>query len=163
MRCIGSTTYTEYRGIFEKTMRWPAFQKIDVPEPSIEETVAILQRPEDPLRRASRDHLRRTRLSRRPSCQRNTSMTVICRTRPSTSLMRRAPTCGYTVDDREERVTVRIIENIVAKMARIPPRSVSASDKDVMRTLERDLKLVIFRPGQGDLCARSPSRCRGPG
>ena len=47
-------------------------------------------------------------------------------------------------EERKERVTVEMIENIVAKMARIPPKSVSASDKDALKTLERDLKLTIF-------------------
>jgi ATP-dependent Clp protease ATP-binding subunit ClpA len=47
-------------------------------------------------------------------------------------------------DERSETVTVKMVENIVAKMARIPPKSVSASDRDVLRTLERDLKLTIF-------------------
>jgi ATP-dependent Clp protease ATP-binding subunit ClpA len=47
-------------------------------------------------------------------------------------------------DKREERVTVTMVENVIAKMARIPPKSVSASDKDVLKTLERDLKLTIF-------------------
>ena len=46
--------------------------------------------------------------------------------------------------EREDRVTVTMVENIVANMARIPPKSVSASDRDVLRTLERDLKLTIF-------------------
>ena len=48
------------------------------------------------------------------------------------------------VAERGETVTVEMVENIVAKMARIPPKSVSASDKDVLRTLDRDLKLTIF-------------------
>ena len=47
-------------------------------------------------------------------------------------------------ENREDRVTVEMVENVVAKMARIPPKSVSSSDRDVLRTLERDLKLTIF-------------------
>ena len=146
MRCIGSTTYSEYRGIFEKDHALARrFQKIDVPEPSIEETVAILHglktRFEEhhgivydvPALEAAAElaakHINDRQLP-------DKAIDVIDEAGASLRLQ--------PADERGERVTVTMVENIVAKMARIPPKSVSASDKDVMRTLERDLKLVIF-------------------
>ena len=146
MRCIGSTTYAEYRGIFEKDHALARrFQKIDVPEPSIEETVAILKG----LKTRFEEHHgviyepaaleSAAELSAKHINDRNLPDKAIDVIDEAGANLRLKP-----VEDREERVTVTIIENIVAKMARIPPKSVSASDKDVMRTLERDLKLVIF-------------------
>ena len=146
MRCIGSTTYAEYRGIFEKDHALARrFQKIDVPEPSIEETVAILKG----LKTRFEEHHgviyepaaleSAAELSAKHINDRNLPDKAIDVIDEAGANLRLKP-----VDEREERVTVQIIENIVAKMARIPPKSVSASDKDVMRTLERDLKLVIF-------------------
>lgn len=146
MRCIGSTTYAEYRGIFEKDHALARrFQKIDVPEPSIEETVAILKG----LKTRFEEHHgviydvaaleSAAELSAKHINDRNLPDKAIDVIDEAGANLRLRP-----ADEREERVTVTTIENIVAKMARIPPKSVSASDKDVMRTLERDLKLVIF-------------------
>ena len=60
LKCIGATTYQEYRGIFEKDHALSRrFQKIDVPEPSVEQTIEILQRPEIALRRTSRRQIQR--------------------------------------------------------------------------------------------------------
>lgn len=146
MRCIGSTTYTEYRGIFEKDHALARrFQKIDIPEPSIAETVEILQglksrfeeyhgvtyEPEALTGAAE--------LSAKYINDRNLpdkAIDVIDEAGASLRLQ--------TGEDRVDRVTLTLVENIVAKMARIPPKSVSTSDKNVMRSLERDLKLVIF-------------------
>lgn len=146
MRCIGSTTYTEYRGIFEKDHALARrFQKIDIPEPSIAETVEILQglksrfeeyhgvtyEPEALTGAAE--------LSAKYINDRNLpdkAIDVIDEAGASLRLQ--------TGEDRVDRVTLTLVENIVAKMARIPPKSVSKSDKNVMRSLERDLKLVIF-------------------
>ncbi|MCH7853163.1 MAG: ATP-dependent Clp protease ATP-binding subunit ClpA [Proteobacteria bacterium] len=146
MRCIGSTTYTEYRGVFEKDHALARrFQKIDIPEPSIAETVEILQglksrfeeyhgvtyEPEALTGAAE--------LSAKYINDRNLpdkAIDVIDEAGASLRLQ--------TGEDRVDRVTLTLVENIVAKMARIPPKSVSTSDKNVMRSLERDLKLVIF-------------------
>ena len=146
MRCIGSTTYTEYRGVFEKDHALARrFQKIDIPEPSIAETVEILQglksrfeeyhgvtyEPEALTGAAE--------LSAKYINDRNLpdkAIDVIDEAGASLRLQ--------TGEDRVDRVTLTLVENIVAKMARIPPKSVSKSDKNVMRSLERDLKLVIF-------------------
>ncbi len=146
MRCIGSTTYAEYRGIFEKDHALARrFQKIDVPEPSIEETVDILKG----LKTRFEEH---HGVSYEPK-----ALEAAAELAAKHINDRQLPDKAIDVIDeaganlrlkpegeRESAVTVTMVENIVAKMARIPPKSVSASDKDVMRTLERDLKLVIF-------------------
>ena len=146
IRCIGSTTYTEYRGIFEKDHALARrFQKIDVPEPTIDETVAILKG----LKSRFEEHHGVTyepealqaaaELAAKYINDRHLPDKAIDVIDEAGANQRLKP-----VAEREGRVTVTMIENIVAKMARIPPKSVSASDKDAMRTLERDLKLVIF-------------------
>jgi ATP-dependent Clp protease ATP-binding subunit ClpA len=150
LRCIGSTTYQEYRGIFEKDHALARrFQKIDVIEPTVEETVAIL----DGLRSRFEDHhgvryapeaLRAAaELSARHIGDRHLpdkAIDVIDEAGASLRLQESA--------EPGAEVSVELVESIVAKMARIPPKSVSASDKDLLRNLERDLKLVIF--GQDD-------------
>jgi ATP-dependent Clp protease ATP-binding subunit ClpA len=150
IRCIGSTTYSEYRGIFEKDHALARrFQKIDVPEPSLEETVAIL-------------HGLKSRFEEHHGVKYDDAALNAAAELASRHINdRRLPDKAIDVIDeaganlrlqperqRGDRVTVEMVENIVAKMARIPAKSVSASDKDVLRTLERDLKLTIF--GQDD-------------
>jgi ATP-dependent Clp protease ATP-binding subunit ClpA len=146
IRCIGSTTYGEYRGVFEKDHALARrFQKIDVPEPSIEETIAILRG----LKSRFEEH---HGVSYEPE-----ALEAAAELAAKHINDRRLPDKAIDVIDeaganlrlrpeseREDRVTVKMIEDIVAKMARIPPKSVSASDKNVLRTLERDLKLTIF-------------------
>ena len=146
LRCIGSTTYTEFRGIFEKDHALARrFQKIDVIEPSIDETVEILRGlktrfeehhdvvyDDDALRAAAELSSRHINDRHLP----DKAIDVIdeaganCRLQPLAS--------------RKKVVDVELIQEIVARMARIPPKNVSASDRDVLRHLERDLKLVIF-------------------
>jgi ATP-dependent Clp protease ATP-binding subunit ClpA len=146
IRCIGSTTYGEYRGVFEKDHALARrFQKIDVPEPSLEETIAILRGLKtrfeehhgvsydvDALEAAAELAAKHINDRRLP----DKAIDVIDEAGANLRLK--------PASEREDRVTVTMVENIVANMARIPPRSVSASDKDVLRTLERDLKLTIF-------------------
>jgi ATP-dependent Clp protease ATP-binding subunit ClpA len=146
LRCIGSTTYSEFRGIFEKDHALARrFQKIDVTEPSIAETVDILRG----LKTRFEEHhgvvyedealAVAAELASRHINDRNLPDKAIdvideaganCRLQPET--------------DEEKVVDVELIQNVVAKMARIPPKNVSASDRDTLRNLERDLKLVIF-------------------
>ncbi len=146
IRCIGSTTYSEYRGIFEKDHALARrFQKIDVPEPSIEETVAILHG----LKSRFEEHHgvnyepaaldAAVELSARHINDRRLPDKAIDVIDEAGANLRLQP-----VGERGDRVTVEMVENIVAKMARIPAKSVSASDRDALRTLERDLKLTIF-------------------
>ena len=146
IRCIGSTTYSEFRGVFEKDHALARrFQKIDVPEPSIDETVKILQG----LKSRFEEH--------HDVIYDNEALQVAAELSARHINDRRLPDKAIDVideagaslrlqpaDEREERVTVTMVENIIAKMARIPPKSVSASDKDALKTLERDLKLTIF-------------------
>ena len=146
IRCIGSTTYSEFRGIFEKDHALARrFQKIDIVEPSIDETVQILfgiktrfeehhnvRYDDDALQAAaelSGKHINDRQLP-------DKAIDVIDEAGANRRLQPEA--------ERREVVDVELVQNIVAKMARIPPKTVSASDRDVLSHLERDLKLVIF-------------------
>ncbi|MFO1408631.1 MAG: ATP-dependent Clp protease ATP-binding subunit ClpA [Steroidobacteraceae bacterium] len=146
LRCIGSTTYQEYRGIFEKdhalTRR---FQKIDVVEPSVEETVQILlglrgrfeehhgiRYDDDALRAAAE-------LSARHINDRHLPDKAIDVIDEAGARQRLKP-----VGERAPSVDVAQIEDVVARIARIPPKTVSSNDRDVLRNLERNLKLVIY-------------------
>ena len=146
IRCIGSTTYAEYRGIFEKDHALARrFQKIDVPEPTLPETIAILHG----LKTRFEEHHGITYdsdaldaaadLAYRHINDRKLPDKAIDVIDEAGANLRLQPEEG-----RSNRVTVEMVENIVAKMARIPAKSVSASDRDSLRTLERDLKLTIF-------------------
>ena len=146
IRCIGSTTYSEYRGIFEKDHALARrFQKIDVPEPTIPETVAILNglksrfEEHHGIRYEAEALEAAVELSARHINDRHLPDKAIDVMDEAGANLRLIP-----VAERGDTVTVEMVENIVAKMARIPAKSVSASDKDTLRTLERDLKLTIF-------------------
>jgi ATP-dependent Clp protease ATP-binding subunit ClpA len=146
IRCIGSTTYGEYRGVFEKDHALARrFQKIDVPEPSLEETIAILRGLKT---RFEEHHGVSYDVEALEAAAELAAKHINDRRLPDKAIdvideaganLRLKP-----ASEREDRVTVTMVENIVANMARIPPKSVSASDRDVLRTLERDLKLTIF-------------------
>jgi ATP-dependent Clp protease ATP-binding subunit ClpA len=150
LRCIGSTTYREYRHIFEKDHALARrFQKIDVPEPSVAETVEILKG----LRSRFEEHhgVRYTdkaleaaaELSARHINERQLPDKAIDVIDEAGASMRLA-----APEARSEVVDVPQIEVVVARIARIPPKSVSASDRDQLRNLERDLKLLIFGQDQ---------------
>lgn len=153
LKCIGSTTYQEYRGIFEKDRALARrFQKIDVPEPSVPETIKILEG----LKSRFEDHhdVRYT-LNSLSSAAELAAKHINDRRLPDKAIdvideagahMRLLP-----ASKRRKTVQVKDIESIVAKIARIPPKSVSSSDRDALQTLERDLKLSIF--GQDDAIA----------
>ena len=147
LRCIGSTTYQEYRGIFEKdhalTRR---FQKIDVVEPTVAEDHRDPARacaPSSKSTTASRTRTRRSRpaaeLSARHINDRHLPDKAIDVIDEAGARQRLKP-----IDQRETTVTVEHIEDVVARIARIPPKTVSSSDRDVLRNLERNLKLVIY-------------------
>jgi len=150
MRCIGSTTYAEYRGIFEKDHALARrFQKIDVPEPTLDETIAILhglktrfeehhgvKYDAEALEAAAQLSYRHINDRRLP----DKAIDVIDEAGANLRLQPEKSRGGV--------VTVEMVEDIVAKMARIPAKSVSASDRDTLRTLERDLKLTIFGQDQ---------------
>jgi len=146
VRCIGSTTYQEYRGIFEKDHALARrFQKIDVGEPSVSETIEILEG----LRSKFEEHhgvtytaeaLRSAaELADRHLTERRLPDKAIDVVDEAGARLRLRP-----AGERALIVEVRDIEEVVARMARIPAKTVSASDRDVLKNLERNLKLVIF-------------------
>ena len=146
LRCIGSTTYQEYRGIFEKdhalTRR---FQKIDIVEPTVPETIEILRglRPKfeehHGIKYADEALTAAAELSARHINDRHLPDKAIDVIDEAGARLRLRPP-----ETREETVTVSHIEDVVARIARIPPKTVSSSDRDVLRNLERNLKLVIY-------------------
>ena len=146
LKCIGSTTYQEYRNIFEKDRALSRrFQKIDVTEPSVEETVEILRGLKN--RFESHHGVRYTQQALRSAAELSQryindrylpdkAIDVIDEAGASQQLL--------PVSKRKKTIGVHDIENIVSKMARIPPKTVSTSDREALKTLERDLKLVVF-------------------
>ncbi|MFL1464331.1 ATP-dependent Clp protease ATP-binding subunit ClpA [Roseococcus sp. DSY-14] len=146
LRCIGSTTYKEYRNHFEKDRALVRrFQKIDVNEPSVEDTVKILAG----LKTAYEKHHKvkytpeairaAVELSARYIHDRklpDKAIDVIDEVGASRMLQPEGK--------RKKTVTLKDIEETIAKIARIPPKTVSADDKEVLRTLERDLKAMVF-------------------
>ncbi len=146
VRCIGSTTFTEFRGIFEKDSALARrFQKIDVNEPSVEDTFLILKglKPQfeehhelkytDKALRAAAELADRYITDRHMP---DKAIDVIDEAGASQRLKLEGK--------RKKVIGVQAIEDVVAKIARIPPRNVSTSDKDMLRNIERDLKMVVF-------------------
>jgi ATP-dependent Clp protease ATP-binding subunit ClpA len=150
MKCIGSTTYQEYRGIFEKDRALSRrFQRVDIVEPSVDETVEILRG----LKKQFEEHheVRYTAPSLRTAAELS-SRYITDRQLPDKAIdvidEAGAQTRLVPAAKRRKTVGVNDVERVVSKMARIPPRTVSASDKDVLRNLDADLKRVVF--GQDD-------------
>jgi ATP-dependent Clp protease ATP-binding subunit ClpA len=146
LKCIGSTTYQEYRGIFEKDRALARrFQKIDVREPTVEETVQILKG----LKSVFEEHhnvkyspkaLRAAaELAERYINDRHLPDKAIDVIDEAGANQRMQPP-----SKRKKTIGTADIESIVAKIARIPPKSISSSDKDKLRTLSRDLKMLVF-------------------
>ncbi|MEO8802195.1 MAG: ATP-dependent Clp protease ATP-binding subunit ClpA [Rudaea sp.] len=146
LRCIGSTTFQEFRGVFEKDRALARrFQKIDIVEPSIAETFEILQG----LKSRFEEHHKVEYTSNALQAAVDLSVKHIGdRLLPDKAIdvideagarQRLMP-----ADQRKTVVDVPEIELIVARMARIPPKQVSASDRDVLRNLDRNLKMVVF-------------------
>lgn len=149
LKCIGSTTYSEFRSIFEKDHALARrFQKIDLPEPSVEETIDILKGlktrfEEHHAVKYSANALRSAaELSERYITDRflpDKAIDVIDEAGAHRQLSGKANKASINVHD---------IENIVAKIARIPPKTVSTTDTEVLKNIQRDLNLVVF--GQND-------------
>ncbi|GJM10408.1 MAG: ATP-dependent Clp protease ATP-binding subunit ClpA [Lysobacteraceae bacterium] len=150
LRCIGSTTYQEYRGIFEKDRALSRrFQKIDVVEPTIPEAIEILRG----LKQRFEDHheveyddealVVAVELSAQHINDRHLpdkAIDVIDEAGARERLLAEA--------DRSKVIDVARIETVIAKMARIPPKQVSRDDRDVLRSLDRNLKMVVFGQDQ---------------
>ncbi len=146
LRCIGSTTYQEFRGIFEKDRALARrFQKIDITEPSVEETIEILEGLKS--RFESHHEVSYTKEALRAAAELSDRY-INDRHLPDKAIdvidEAGARVQMQPEEERQSRVDVVDIENIVAKMARIPPKSVSVSDVEALRTLDRDLKMVVF-------------------
>jgi ATP-dependent Clp protease ATP-binding subunit ClpA len=146
LRCIGSTTYKEFRNYFEKDRALVRrFQKIDVAEPTIEDAVKILrglkvnyekhhkvEYSDEAIRAAVELSAKYINDRKLP----DKAIDVIDEAGASRMLVPES--------ERRKIVTLKDVEEIVAKIARIPPKSVSADDKETLRTLERDLKSMVF-------------------
>jgi ATP-dependent Clp protease ATP-binding subunit ClpA len=146
VRCMGSTTFTEYRGIFEKDSALTRrFQKVDVGEPSVEDTYLILKglksRFEDHHELKYQDKALRAaaELSDRYITDRNLPDKAIDVIDEAGASQRLLPP-----NKRKKIISVHDVEAIVAAMAKIPPKSVSASDKELLFGLEDKLKMVVF-------------------
>lgn len=146
VRFIGSTTYQEYRGIFEKDRALSRrFQKIDVPEPSIDETIAILNGLKSVF---EKHHQVRYTQKAITGAVELSSRYINDRHLPDKAIdvldEAGARVHLHPVGKRKEKVGIHEIETVVAKMARIPPKQVTSSDKRTLNNLETDLKRVIF-------------------
>jgi ATP-dependent Clp protease ATP-binding subunit ClpA len=146
VRCMGSTTFTEYRGIFEKDSALTRrFQKVDVGEPSVEDTYLILKglksRFEEHHELKYQDKALRAaaELSDRYITDRNLPDKAIDVIDEAGASQRLLPP-----NKRKKIISVHDVEAIVAAMAKIPPKSVSASDKELLFGLEDKLKMVVF-------------------
>lgn len=146
LTCIGSTTYKEYRGIFEKDHALARrFQKIDVKEPTIEQTIEILKG----LRSRFETHHKvqytdesldaAAKLSARYISDRKLPDKAI-------DLVDEVGAYQYLLPEanRKQVIEASDIEKVVAKIARIPERTVSTSDREALKNLVRDLKMMIF-------------------
>lgn len=146
LRCIGSTTFQEYRGIFEKDRALARrFQKIDIVEPTVGETYQILQG----LKPKYESHHGVTYADEALQAAVDLSVKHIGdRLLPDKAIdvIDEAGARQRLLPEgvRKQLIDIEEIEMIVAKMARIPTKQVSASDKDVLKNLERNLKMVIF-------------------
>ncbi len=146
IKCVGATTYQEYRGIFEKDRALSRrFQKIDVPQPSVDETIEILQGLKS--RFESHHNVKYSAQALRASAE-LAERYITDRFLPDKAIDVVDEAGAFQAlqpsNKRKKLITVAEIESVVARMAHIPPRSVSSSDKTKLRTLERDLKLQVF-------------------
>ncbi|MGH8664029.1 MAG: ATP-dependent Clp protease ATP-binding subunit ClpA [Burkholderiales bacterium] len=149
LKCIGATTYNEYRGVFEKDHALSRrFQKIDVTEPSVEETVAILRGLKS---RFEAHHGIKYSASALSAAAELAARYINDRHLPDKAIdvIDEAGAAQRILPRSKQKRTIgkSEIEEIVAKIARIPPQSVSADDRSSLRNLDRDLKSVVF--GQG--------------
>ncbi len=157
LKCIGSTTFQEFRGIFEKDRALARrFQKVDVLEPSVEDTIKIL----NGLKSRFEEHheLRYTKaaltsaveLSAKYMSDRHLPDKAIDIIDEAGAMQRLMPPSR-----RKKIIGVPEIEAVVANIARIPPKQISKSDTEVLENLERDLKLTVF--GQNEAIERMSS------
>jgi ATP-dependent Clp protease ATP-binding subunit ClpA len=146
LKCIGSTTYQEFRGIFEKDRALARrFQKIDVPEPSVAETILILKG----LKSSYEAHheVRFTQASLQSAAELSDRY-ITDRFLPDKAIdvidEAGAAQKVLSTAKRKKTISVGDVEKIVASIARIPPKQVSSTDMDKLRTLEQSLKMMVF-------------------
>ena len=146
MKCIGATTFTEYRGIFEKDAALSRrFQKIDVVEPSVEQTVEILKG----LKSRFEDHHNvKYALGALQAAAELSAKFINDRHLPDKAIdvIDEAGAAQRILPKSKQKKTItrNEVEEIVAKIARIPPASVSNDDRGKLKSLDRDLKSVVF-------------------
>ncbi len=146
LKCIGSTTYHDYKSYFERDRALARrFQKIEVPEPSHEEAIKILEGLKPHYEKhhgvhysagAIRAAVKLSAKHINDRCLPDKAIDVIDEIGAAVKIQ--------PADKRRKSIGPKDIEKMVAKIAKIPPRSVSSSDKEQLQTLERDLKLVVF-------------------
>ena len=146
LKCIGATTYNEYRGIFEKDHALSRrFQKIDVPEPSVAETVEILRGLKS---RFEAHHGIKYTASALSTAAELSARYINDRHLPDKAIdvIDEAGAAQRILPKSKQKkiITPKEIEEIVAKIARIPPRNVSSDDRSALKNLDRDLKAVVF-------------------
>ena len=146
MRCIGSTTFQEYRGIFDKDRALSRrFQKVDVLEPSVDETYRILKGLKS---RFEEHHDIRYNDKALQAAAELSDRYINDRFMPDKAIDVIDEAGAFqrlqTVSKRKKVIGVADIENVVAKIARIPPKSVSADDKESLQKLADNLKMVVF-------------------
>ena len=146
LKCIGATTYQEYRGVFEKdhalTRR---FQKIDVMEPSVAETIEILKGLKS---RFEAHHKVKYASSALTTAAELSAKYINDRHLPDKAIdvIDEAGAAQRVLPKSKQKKVIgnKEIEDIIAKIARIPPKNISSDDRSALKTLERDLKAVVF-------------------
>ncbi len=146
LRCIGATTYGEYRGIFEKDHALSRrFQKIDVPEASVEQTVSILRGLKS--RYEAHHGVKYTTIAFTTAAELSARF-INDRHLPDKAIdvIDEAGAAQRILPKSKQRkvISKHEIESVIAKAARIPPRSVSSDDRNALKTLDRDLKTMVF-------------------
>ncbi|MBL78570.1 MAG: ATP-dependent Clp protease ATP-binding subunit ClpA [Nitrosomonadaceae bacterium] len=146
LKCIGATTFSEYRGIFEKDHALSRrFQKIDISETSIEETVTILQGLKS---RYEEHHGVKYATVALTSAAELAARFINDKHLPDKAIdiIDEAGAAQKVLPKSKKRkiINKNEIENVIAKIARIPPRSVSTDDRNALKTLDRDLKTMVF-------------------
>jgi ATP-dependent Clp protease ATP-binding subunit ClpA len=146
MKCIGATTFTEYRGIFEKDAALSRrFQKVDVVEPSVEQTVEILKGLKS---RFEEHHSVKYAIGALQAAAELSAKFINDRHLPDKAIdvIDEAGAAQRILPKSKQKKTITRteVEDIVAKIARIPPASVSNDDRSKLKTLDRDLNSVVF-------------------
>ena len=146
LKCIGATTFTEYRGIFEKDAALSRrFQKIDVTEPTVEQTVEILKGLKS---RFEAHHSVKYAVAALQAAAELSAKYINDRHLPDKAIdvidEAGAAQQILPASKRKKTITKTEVEEIVAKIARIPPANVSNDDRGKLKTLDRDLKSVVF-------------------